>query len=102
MALNAGEAIERMLVEKKISTKINYEVLKDLADGFGPSTADSNSSSTVPSGVQNDRSGEAVPSGLLPPISRTPLVTSGRLPSLSARKRTFSSLEPTTHTNAAK
>lgn len=29
-AASAGEAIERMLVEKKLSTKINYEVLRKL------------------------------------------------------------------------
>lgn len=29
-ASTAGEAIEKMLVEKKISSKINYEVLRDL------------------------------------------------------------------------
>ena len=29
-ATSAGEAIERMLVSKKISTKINYDVLRDL------------------------------------------------------------------------
>ncbi|CAI8016913.1 Transcription factor IIIB 90 kDa subunit, partial [Geodia barretti] len=29
-ASTAGEAIERMLVERRISTKINYDVLKDL------------------------------------------------------------------------
>lgn len=36
-ASSAGEAIERMLVEKKISTKINYEVLRGLDRSFaGP------------------------------------------------------------------
>ena len=29
-ASTAGEAIEKMLVEKKISSKINYDVLRDL------------------------------------------------------------------------
>ena len=29
-ASTAGEAIEKMLVEKRISSKINYEVLRDL------------------------------------------------------------------------
>ena len=29
-ANTAGEAIEKMLAEKKISSKINYDVLKDL------------------------------------------------------------------------
>ena len=36
-ANSAGEAIERMLVEKKLSAKINYDVLKSLDRGlFGP------------------------------------------------------------------
>ena len=29
-ASTAGEAIEKLLIEKKISSKINYEVLRDL------------------------------------------------------------------------
>ncbi|KAJ8673119.1 hypothetical protein QAD02_004381 [Eretmocerus hayati] len=34
-----GEAIEKMLQEKRISTKINYEVLKSLNDGTGSTAA---------------------------------------------------------------
>ncbi|XP_069581175.1 BRF1 general transcription factor IIIB subunit b [Brachyistius frenatus] len=34
-ALTAGEAIERMLEKKKISSKINYDVLRDLNRGTG-------------------------------------------------------------------
>lgn len=34
----AGEAIEKMLQEKKISTKINYDILRTLTEG-GPSTS---------------------------------------------------------------
>ena len=34
-ALTAGEAIEKMLEKKKISTKINYDVLRDLNKGTG-------------------------------------------------------------------
>ncbi len=98
VASSAGEAIERMLVERRLSSKINYEVLKDLADGFATndnSVATPSSSSTVETGtpVEGDN-------GSLPPISRTP-VSRGRLPSLSARKRTFSSLE-VTHTPDSK
>ena len=56
-ASSAGEAIERMLVERRISTKINYDVLKDLDKGFGllastsePSSEPSIESSSGPSG----------------------------------------------------
>jgi len=31
-ANSAGEAIQQMLVEKKISSKINYDVLRELSD----------------------------------------------------------------------
>lgn len=96
MASNAGEAIERMLVEKKISSKINYDVLKDLADGFTTITRESTDSNSL-SQLQSDpfmHQGEPeAKNSSLPPITRTPLVARGRLPSLSARKRTFSSLE---------
>ena len=95
MASNAGEAIERMLVEKRISSKINYDVLKDLADGFGANTGEVASLTSSHSHFKTDGSssqgGES--DGSLPPISRTPLVARGRLPSLSVRKRTFSTLE---------
>ena len=96
MASNAGEAIERMLVEKRISSKINYDVLKDLADGFGANTSEvtnlTSSSSYLKSEVSSNQDG-GEGEGSLPPISRTPLVARGRLPSLSVRKRTFSTLE---------
>ncbi|XP_017023579.1 transcription factor IIIB 90 kDa subunit [Drosophila kikkawai] len=36
-----GEAIEKMLQEKKISSKINYEILKTLTEGIGGLTGDS-------------------------------------------------------------
>ena len=38
-ANSASEAIEKMLQEKKISTKINYDVLKNLNPTFGQSTS---------------------------------------------------------------
>ncbi len=78
-------------MEKRISSKINYDVLKDLADGFGSSASEINNltnSSSQPVPQEDD-----VKDGVLPPITRTPLVARGRLPSLSARKRTFSTLE---------
>ena len=98
LALNAGEAIERMLVEKRISSKINYDVLKDLADGFGVAPSELNLSSnlkpvTTISVQDRELNSEGTESMELS-ISRGPSVASGRLPSLSVRKRTFSSLEP--------
>ncbi len=74
-------------MEKRISSKINYDVLKDLADGFGSSASEINNitNSTSQPAPQGD-----VKDDVLPPITRTPV---GRLPSLSARKRTFSTLE---------
>ncbi len=79
-------------MEKRISSKINYDVLKDLADGFSSSSATEGSLDSVSSSsVKAERSGES--DGALLPITRTPMVARGRLPSLSARKRTFSALE---------
>ncbi|XP_002041102.2 transcription factor IIIB 90 kDa subunit [Drosophila sechellia] len=50
----AGEAIEKMLQEKKISSKINYEILKTLTDGMGGLTDDSptTSADTKPSTLE--------------------------------------------------
>ncbi|XP_075148063.1 brf RNA polymerase III subunit [Haematobia irritans] len=45
----AGEAIEKMLQEKKISTKINYDILKTLTEG-GASTSAGGSNSDNPMG----------------------------------------------------
>lgn len=42
----AGEAIEKMLQEKKISSKINYEILKTLTEGIGGLTGESTATST--------------------------------------------------------
>lgn len=47
-ALTAGEAIERMLEKKKISSKINYDVLRDLnsrGTGSGGGSSPSRASS---------------------------------------------------------
>ncbi|XP_006902749.1 PREDICTED: transcription factor IIIB 90 kDa subunit isoform X2 [Elephantulus edwardii] len=73
-ASTAGEAIEKMLEQKKISSKINYHVLRDL-----------NSASGGPSGEEEAPPGEGT--GLLGPVS-------ARKPS---RKRTASrsSADPT-------
>lgn len=40
-ANSVGEAIEKMLAEKKISSKINYEVLRDLTESSTCSTNNS-------------------------------------------------------------
>lgn len=50
-ALTAGEAIEKMLEKKKISSKINYEVLRDLnsrGGGSGGGSSPSRASSDPP------------------------------------------------------
>ena len=124
-ASSAGEAIERMLVEKRISSKINYEVLRGLDLGMAeevPRVDDASSTkadlpsfgsgwnetasasalyemassvSVAPCGplVSHSRPLERLPSSASPlAITRTPGTISGRLPSLSTRKRTFSSL----------
>ncbi|KAK0130756.1 Transcription factor IIIB subunit [Merluccius polli] len=56
-ASTAGEAIEKMLEQKRISTKINYEVLRDLNQGgSGPS-------SPVPTPPESSSSGAAAAAG---------------------------------------
>lgn len=67
-ANTAGEAIEKMLVEKRISSKINYEVLRDLE------TSQSNRPSTPVTPVSEP---------VLPPkqeflVPRVPTRTGGR------------------------
>lgn len=50
-ALTAGEAIEKMLEKKKISSKINYDVLRDLnsrGTGSGGGSSPSRASSDAP------------------------------------------------------
>lgn len=50
-ASTAGEAIERMLEKKKISSKINYDVLRDLnsrGTGSGGGSSPSRASSDPP------------------------------------------------------
>ena len=104
-ASTAGEAIERMLVEKRISSKINYDVLRDLDKGFGSDDSTTAGTSIIP---QVDESLASSLTGLsssvptVPPvpvgdasslsITRMPSTGGGRLPSLSTRKRTLSSL----------
>lgn len=85
-----------MLVEKRISTKLNYDVLRDIEidSGHQQSTLNHAQSSDEPTGNQAELTGSigrAMPatSGDLT-ITRTPLQP--RLPSLTSRKRDFSSL----------
>lgn len=103
-ASTAGEAIERMLVEKKISSKINYDVLRDLDKGFGGDGSTIADASTTPQSDESLTGGSSLTglsSSVLPvpigdtsslTITRIPSSGSGRLPSLGTRKRTFSSL----------
>lgn len=100
-------------MEKKISSKLNYDVLKDLDAGFladgGPvGPAFPNIDSTQPfgglgsaepssSGLAGmtsvpDRTDQLTPSPLPLEVDRSPLSGSGRLPSLQMRKRASSSL----------
>ena len=46
-ANSAGEAIQQMLVEKKISSKINYDVLRELSDETENSRGDTNTTPSV-------------------------------------------------------
>ena len=98
---SAGEAIERMLVEKKISSKINYEVLRDLDKGVADEASSSLLPATKPilstglgsltSFGSHTLTSAATPSSSLS-ITRPPSMSMARLPSLSTRKRTFSDL----------
>ncbi|XP_030573240.1 transcription factor IIIB 90 kDa subunit [Drosophila novamexicana] len=44
----AGEAIEKMLQEKKISSKINYDILKTLTEGMGSFSGESETAEDAP------------------------------------------------------
>ena len=98
---SAGEAIERMLVEKKISAKINYEVLRDLdkvvaSEPLGPLLpATKPVLSTGLGGLTSFANPTPIPEAFASSslsITRPPSMSRGRLPSLSTRKRTFSDL----------
>ena len=89
-ASSAGEAIERMLVERKISTKINYDVLRDLTEGVSgqPRSGLCGSDSLA---VQCEEGQSVMSSGATLVIDRSPS-TGGRLPSITTRKRSMSSV----------
>ncbi|CAI8021266.1 Transcription factor IIIB 90 kDa subunit [Geodia barretti] len=113
-ASTAGEAIERMLVERRISTKINYDVLKDLDKTMSSQGESSHQPTLVEepgasrhsvAGVTSETSqgglGEGGDEGVAgfsgcgsPPVTpRSPLVPGrrDRLPSLQSRKRSLPS-----------
>ena len=48
-ANSAGEAIQQMLVEKKISSKINYDVLRELSDENSNQDLKGDAAATTPS-----------------------------------------------------
>ena len=107
-ASSAGEAIERMLVEKKISSKINYDVLRDLdktlsggeggGGGGGGDDEDDDDMEVDQFGMKSVLAHISEPEqssssydGFIQSslnISRIPS-GSNRLPSLATRKRTF-------------
>ena len=89
---NAGESIGKMLVEKRISTKLNYDVLRDIEIDCGGAFdqnktdrgTDAHDKPANPANLYSAQPTDALT------ITRTPL--RARLPSLSSRKRKFSSL----------
>ena len=50
VSIYIGEAIEKMLLEKRISTKINYEVLKNLNNIGGMSSSATAAAASVEDG----------------------------------------------------
>lgn len=104
-ASSAGEAIERMLVEKRISSKINYNVLRDLDKAWEQSSAlaDSNIEirqdttsepwARLQTSMISSQASASPPQASLPlTVSRGPLPN--RLPSLLTRKRPLISTSP--------
>ena len=93
---NAGEAIGKMLVERKISTKINYDVLRDIEFDSENPAGSSNADSTAVVAEVTTTTSSGTSEVMQPPQSRSLAITrtlvGNRLPSLSTRKRNFSSL----------
>lgn len=97
-----------MLVEKRISSKINYDVLRDLDKGLSGNGSTIAGTSTTMLQADEALTGDSSLTGLsssaaVPSVTTgftLPLIikrssssgSSGRLPSLSTRKRTFTSL----------
>lgn len=80
-ANTAGEAIEKMLQEKKISTKINYDVLKSLKDQDLKSSSPAKNERVQPSldsPIRRDSKsyGSKVTNGGVPPSGISNLITS--------------------------
>ncbi|XP_036006428.1 BRF1 RNA polymerase III transcription initiation factor subunit a [Fundulus heteroclitus] len=89
-ANTADEAIEKMLEQKKISNKINYDVLKDL--DIKPGTSPT---SVAESPKQKQKTSNAAGSSRRPAPSRAPLSLSMPLSSLGKRLQPFISRQPT-------
>lgn len=100
---NAGEAIGKMLVERRISTKLNYDVLKDIEFDLGVASnclssvnrnaaASANSPSALTDTSTTSQTGTPAASSSTPaanPLAITRTRVGNRLPSLSTRKRSF-------------
>ena len=108
---NAGEAIGKMLVERKISTKINYDVLRDIEIDSNCLESSSSASHTQSSPeVVLDAAGAnlvAIGPQVMPVASSTGDLTitrtcaQNRLPSLSSRKRSVPSfVNRSSHTHS--
>ncbi|XP_013192202.2 transcription factor IIIB 90 kDa subunit isoform X1 [Amyelois transitella] len=80
-AATAGEAIEKMLAEKKISTKINYDILKSLDQPGTPAPAPATPSREI----LYETKKPSTPSGLVPqsPVPRKRKKKTPALPQLS-------------------
>jgi hypothetical protein len=86
---NAGEAIEKMLVEKRISTKLNYDVLRDIEIDLGHQSSLGHTPDPISNQTSSTSIGRTAPIAADLTITRAPMQP--RLPSLTSRKRDFSS-----------
>ena len=93
-AATAGEAIERMLVEKRLSSKINYDVLRDLEreqelqeNNNGEDM--SNTANRILRETDHYSRGNERTSSLLSIDTSSSRTGSTRLPSLTNRKRSL-------------
>ncbi|XP_019849314.1 PREDICTED: transcription factor IIIB 90 kDa subunit-like [Amphimedon queenslandica] len=87
-AATAGEAIERMLVEKKLSSKINYDVLRDLErERELEMSSDMSSTATRILRETDQFRGHERATSLLSIDTSSSRTGSTRLPSLANRKR---------------
>ncbi|GJQ76666.1 putative DNA-templated transcriptional preinitiation complex assembly [Trypoxylus dichotomus] len=75
---SAGEAIEKMLQEKKISTKINYEVLKSL--NSTPKTEEAKETAPKEDQTGNEPSTPTSPDIIKEPCAKRPKIMPNRRP----------------------